>query len=40
MPKKAPTEEQIVAVYMSQEPNRRTHYRVLMHDLVYQSLID
>jgi len=32
--------EQIVAVYMSQEPNRRTHYRVLMHDLVYQSLID
>lgn len=32
--------EQIVAVYMSQEPNRRAHYRVLMHDLVYQSLTD
>jgi CubicO group peptidase (beta-lactamase class C family) len=32
--------EQIAAVYMSQEPNRRTHYRVLLHDLVYQSLTD
>jgi CubicO group peptidase (beta-lactamase class C family) len=32
--------EQLVAVYMSQEPNRRAHYRTLMHDLVYQSLTD
>jgi CubicO group peptidase (beta-lactamase class C family) len=32
--------EQLVAVYMSQEPNRRAHYRTLLHDLVYQSLTD
>jgi CubicO group peptidase (beta-lactamase class C family) len=32
--------EQLTAVYMSQETNRRTHYRVLMHDLVYQALTD
>jgi CubicO group peptidase (beta-lactamase class C family) len=32
--------EQLVAVYMSQEPNRRAHYRILMHDLVYQALTD
>lgn len=32
--------EQLVAVYMSQEPNRRAHYRVLVHDLVYQALSD
>jgi len=32
--------EQLVPVYMSQEPNRRQHYRVIFRDLVYQSLLD
>jgi CubicO group peptidase (beta-lactamase class C family) len=32
--------EQLVPVYMSQEPNRRQHYRVLFRDLIYQSLVD
>jgi len=32
--------EQIVPVFMSQEPNRRQHYRVILRDLVYQSLND
>ncbi|HTO45627.1 MAG TPA: serine hydrolase domain-containing protein [Burkholderiales bacterium] len=32
--------EQLVPVYMSQEPNRRQHYRVIFRDLVYQSLTD
>ena len=32
--------EQLVPVYMSQEPNRRQHYRVLMRDLVYQSIVE
>jgi CubicO group peptidase (beta-lactamase class C family) len=32
--------EELVAVYMSQEPNRRAHYRSIVHDLVYQSLKD
>jgi len=32
--------EQLVPVYMSQEPNRRQHYRVILRDLVYQSLVD
>ncbi len=32
--------EQLTAVYMSQEPNRRSHYRVLAHDLVYQAITD
>jgi CubicO group peptidase (beta-lactamase class C family) len=32
--------EQLVPVYMSQEPNRRQHYRVIFRDLVYQSLVD
>jgi len=32
--------EQIVPVFMSQEPNRRQHYRIILRDLVYQSLID
>jgi CubicO group peptidase (beta-lactamase class C family) len=32
--------EQLVPVFMSQEPNRRQHYRVIMRDLVYQSLVD
>jgi CubicO group peptidase (beta-lactamase class C family) len=32
--------EQLVPVYMSQEPNRRQHYRNIFRDLVYQSLVD
>lgn len=32
--------EQVVPVFMSQEPNRRQHYRVILRDLVYQSLVD
>jgi CubicO group peptidase (beta-lactamase class C family) len=32
--------EQLVPVFMSQEPNRRQHYRVIVRDLVYQSLVD
>jgi CubicO group peptidase (beta-lactamase class C family) len=32
--------ERLVPVYMSQEPNRRQHYRVIFRDLVYQSLVD
>jgi CubicO group peptidase (beta-lactamase class C family) len=32
--------EQLVPVYMSQEPNRRQHYRVIFRDLVYQALVD
>jgi CubicO group peptidase (beta-lactamase class C family) len=32
--------EQLVPIYMSQEPNRRQHYRVILRDLVYQSLVD
>jgi CubicO group peptidase (beta-lactamase class C family) len=33
-------EENIVVTYMSQEPLRRQHYRVLLRDLVYQSIAD
>ncbi len=32
--------QQLVPVYMSQEPNRRQHYRNILRDLVYQSLLD
>jgi CubicO group peptidase (beta-lactamase class C family) len=32
--------EQLVPVYMSQEPNRRQHYRVLLRDLVYQAITE
>jgi CubicO group peptidase (beta-lactamase class C family) len=32
--------QQLVPVYMSQEPNRRQHYRTIFRDLVYQSLLD
>jgi CubicO group peptidase (beta-lactamase class C family) len=32
--------QQLVPVYMSQEPNRRQHYRNIFRDLVYQSLLD
>jgi CubicO group peptidase (beta-lactamase class C family) len=32
--------EKLVPVYMSQEPNRRQHYRVILRDLIYQSLTD
>ena len=32
--------EQLTVTYMSQEINRRNHYRILLRDLVYQSLID
>ncbi|MEO5862204.1 MAG: serine hydrolase domain-containing protein [Burkholderiales bacterium] len=32
--------EQLTVTYMSQEVNRRNHYRMLVRDLVYQSLID
>jgi CubicO group peptidase (beta-lactamase class C family) len=33
-------EENIVVTYMSQEPLRRQHYRVLLRDLVYQAIAD
>jgi CubicO group peptidase (beta-lactamase class C family) len=33
-------EENLVISYMSQEPVRRQHYRVLLRDLVYQSIIE
>ena len=33
-------EENLVVSYMSQEPVRRQHYRVLLRDLVYQSIIE
>ena len=32
--------EQLTVTYMSQEINRRNHYRILLRDLVYQALID
>ena len=32
--------EQLVPIYLSQEPNRRAHYRVVFRDLVYQSILD
>ncbi len=32
--------EQLTVTYMSQEINRRNHYRILVRDLVYQALID
>jgi len=32
--------EQVVPVSMSQEPNRRQHYRVILRDRVYQSVTD
>ena len=32
--------EQLTVTYMSQEINRRNHYRILLRDLVYQSLTD
>ena len=32
--------EQLTVTYMSQEINRRNHYRILVRDLVYQSLMD
>jgi len=32
--------EGLVPVYMSQEPNRRQHYRNMFRDLVYQSLVE
>jgi CubicO group peptidase (beta-lactamase class C family) len=32
--------EQLTVTYMSQEINRRNHYRILLRDLVYQSLMD
>jgi CubicO group peptidase (beta-lactamase class C family) len=32
--------EQLVPVYMSQEPARRQHYRVLLRDLVYQAIVE
>ena len=32
--------EQLTVTYMSQEINRRNHYRILLRDLVYQSLVD
>jgi len=33
-------EEGLVVSYMSQEPVRRQHYRVLLRDLVYQAIIE
>ncbi len=33
-------EESLVVSYMSQEPLRRQHYRVLLRNLVYQSIIE
>jgi CubicO group peptidase (beta-lactamase class C family) len=33
-------EENLVVSYMSQEPLRRQHYRVLLRNLVYQSIIE
>ncbi len=33
-------EERLVVSYMSQEPVRRQYYRNLLHDLVYQAVID
>ena len=33
-------EENLVVSYMSQEPVRRQHYRVLLRDLVYQSILE
>lgn len=32
--------EQLTVTYMSQEINRRNHYRILVRDLVYQALIE
>ena len=32
--------EQLTVTYMSQEINRRNHYRILLRDMVYQSLMD
>ena len=32
--------EELTVTYMSQEINRRNHYRILLRDLVYQSLKD
>jgi CubicO group peptidase (beta-lactamase class C family) len=32
--------EKPVPVYMSQEPNRRQHYRVILRALIYQSQVD
>ncbi len=32
--------EHLTVTYMSQEINRRNHYRILLRDLVYQALID
>jgi CubicO group peptidase (beta-lactamase class C family) len=32
--------EELVPVYLSQEPVRRQHYRVILRNLVYQALID
>ena len=32
--------EQLTVTYMSQEINRRNHYRILVRDLVYQALTD
>lgn len=32
--------EQLTVTYMSQEINRRNHYRILLRDLVYQALMD
>ncbi|MGD2140672.1 MAG: serine hydrolase domain-containing protein [Burkholderiales bacterium] len=33
-------EENLVVSYMSQEPVRRQHYRVLLRDLIYQAIIE
>ncbi len=33
-------EEDLVVSYMSQEPVRRQHYRVLLRDLVYQAIVE
>lgn len=33
-------EERLIVSYMSQEPVRRQHYRVLLRDLVYQAVIE
>ncbi len=32
--------EQLTVTYMAQEINRRNHYRILLRDMVYQSLMD
>ena len=32
--------EKLAVVYMSQEPNRRAHYRNIVRDLVYQAIVD